>query len=68
MLDLFRFFAFAKVGMHVEISEQQNQTDAIGPEKPKHSVAEVTTMAQGKCCMNDNGHKLELLRNKQNIC
>lgn len=45
MLDLFRFFAFAKVGMHVEIREQHNQTNTIGPEKPKHPVAEVTTMA-----------------------
>ena len=34
MLDLFRFFAFAKVGMHVEIHEQHNQTDAVRPEKP----------------------------------
>ena len=31
VLHLLRFFAFAEVGIHVEVYKQHDQSDAIGP-------------------------------------
>lgn len=53
--------------MQVEVHKQYYQTDAVRPEKPKQPVAEVTTSTQGKGCMNQNGHKLDLYEKRKKI-